>query len=344
SLRAVTPEELAAVTALVGELRGLRGSDAAGSGAERLMARLDVDAGALALQLWTRFDDGLPSDGLLRLAGRGLAVRVDGSPLPLATADLEAELERRPAGETQLRLRRLALDDGRDFELKLTGRARQLLRIDAGGRLAGGQLSLARFDAAKLLAIARALPLPEGLGERLAPLRVSGTVEAADLHWDGDASYELDLRFDGLSFARDEAPPPPPALGLPSFDKLSGRAVLGPSGGRLQLSGRRTTLAEPEVPLEVLDARVRWQLAAGDDGSVPWVDVDIDSFRFASADAAGDLSGRYSSGGKGLGSVDLEGRLSRADATRVARYLPLAIDADVRDWVARSIVAGRSND
>lgn len=369
--------DLAAATALADELRALRsggaadddsrkrdgsdsmgdGSDStgdggnrAGSGVERLLARLDVDAGAIALQLWARFDDGLPSDGLLRVAGRGLAMRVDGTPLPLSGTDLEAELARAPAGETHLRLRRLALDDGSDFELELAGRAPQRLRIGVDGRLAGGELSLARFDPAKLLAIARALPLPGALAERLAPLRVSGTVESAHLLWDGDASYELDLRFEGLSFARDEAPPPPPALGLPSFAGVSGRAVLDASGGRLQLRGRKTTLsfpglfAEPDVPLEVLDASVRWHRIAGDDGADGWIDVDIDSFRFAAADAAGELAGRYSSAGKRLGSVDLEGRLSRADATRVARYLPLAIDVDVRDWVARSIVAGRSND
>lgn len=313
-------------------------------------AGLEVTAGAGAFQLWTHFERGVPVDGLARLSGAGMAMRLDGSPVPLAAVDVEAELRRAGSGESQLRLRRFSLRDDSGFELRSAAGAQQTLRFDADGALAGGAIALERFESASLLAVVRAMPLPDAVRQRFATMRLSGSIERLGVTWERTARYAVEARFEGLSFSRGGPAPPPGWLGTPSFRNVSGSVTLDQTGGRLAIAGRKTVLsfpglfAEPDVRLEAVDARADWRMRVGPDGAPEGVVFEIDSLRFANADAAGELSGRYESGGKGIGLIDLSGRLSRADATRVARYMPLWLSAGVRGWVEGAIVAGRFDD
>ncbi len=343
--------ELPAMVSFGHELRALLGMPGE-TVASNSMTRLEIERGAATGRLWLDFERGAAVDGLLRLSARDLATELSGVPMPLVEADIEADLRRTRAGETQVRLRHLALGDGRGFELTTAQRSRSQLRFAANGGLAAASLALEPVDSARLLEIAQALPLPQDLRERLAPLRLGGVVERLGLSWEAGlpARYSLEAGFNALSFARDSPPPPAGKLGLPSFEHVSGTVALDQAGGRLTLAGRKSVIrfpglfAEPEVPFESLDARVDWSLRRGGEGALTGVDVDIESARFANADAAGEVTGRYSSGGKGDGIVAMSGRLTRANATRVARYLPLDIAADVREWVARAITEGNSED
>ncbi|MCL4748390.1 MAG: hypothetical protein KJZ83_23700, partial [Burkholderiaceae bacterium] len=93
---------------------------------------------------------------------------------------------------------------------------------------------------------------------------------------------------------------------------------------------------------DTISARARWKIER--EGGNAQVLVEIAQLQFANADAGGVVSGTYRSGGKGPGLVDLKGKLDRAEVRSVARYLPLAISAKVRDWVRDSITAGKSDD
>src|SRR6185503_15035857 len=54
---------------------------------------------------------------------------------------------------------------------------------------------------------------------------------------------------------------------------------------------------------------------------------------FANADASGNASGSYTRSGPGPGTVDVNANLTRADASRIARYLPHAhLKGDLRDF------------
>ena len=65
---------------------------------------------------------------------------------------------------------------------------------------------------------------------------------------------------------------------------------------------------------------------------------------FANRDAAGSASGSYSWSGSGRGQIDLTASATRADAGRIARYLPRGdlMGAKTREWLAASIVAGQA--
>ncbi|MCM5570648.1 TIGR02099 family protein [Burkholderiaceae bacterium FT117] len=315
--------------------------------------------GRAAAQLWARFEGGAPVDALVRLAAVDAELELDDGPLALASVNADAELRRGGDGESTLRLRRLSVDGGEGLRLETVPGEMQALRFDRDGRLLGGELVLGRFDAGRLLGLAGRLPWPEAARARLAAVRLDGNVERLAIGWEADPAdpaatpalrYRADARLDGLSFGLDAPPPARGELGLPSFRNLSGTVSLNEAGGTLAVAGRKAVLrfpgmfADPAVPLEALDARVSWRRLPADAQAPARVEVDVERVRFAAADAAGEVSGRYTSGGKGPGIVDLSGTLSRADATRVARYLPLKIPEGVRGWVARAIRAGRSDD
>ncbi|HWS75439.1 MAG TPA: YhdP family protein, partial [Quisquiliibacterium sp.] len=146
------------------------------------------------------------------------------------------------------------------------------------------------------------------------------------------------------------------------------------SGGELRVRASDATLAfpgvfaEPEIPLTSVLARASWVVGArardaagarvgeaagpapgagADPAAVPGLpplEVEVAELRFENADAAGTVSGRWRSGGKGAGVVDLAGSFERVRADRVARYLPLEIPDEIRGWVQYAIVGGRSDD
>ena len=304
----------------------------------------DVERGEAALRVWLELDDGMPLDALLKVAVVDASLRLPTGPLDLVAGDAQAVMQRERDGSLQLRVSHLALDDAEGRLVRLAPDALQRLSLDAGGRIARGEFVLDGFDAPRLLAFARQLPWPQALAARLAEIRTNGRVQRMAVAWNGPMRYSVDAEVDGLSLARDSGPTPAGSLGLPSFRNLSGTVGFNEAGGRLAATGRKAALvfpglfAEPEVPLEALDARVSWQRRASD------TVVEIERLRFAAVDAAGEMTGRYTTGGKGVGLVDFEGRLTRADATRVHRYLPLEIPASVRDWVRGAIRGGRSDD
>ena len=132
-----------------------------------------------------------------------------------------------------------------------------------------------------------------------------------------------------------------------------GEARLSMKQGELDLPG---VFAEPVLPLERLDAAVSWRIdAPTTPGAPPQVAVTVQQASFANADAQGEFKGSWTTGVRTAaasasgqsgdprypGTLDLEGLLTQADATRVARYLPLGIDAEARRYVAHAVQAGR---
>lgn len=71
----------------------------------------------------------------------------------------------------------------------------------------------------------------------------------------------------------------------------------------------------------------------------------LNKLHVANADLDATLHGSWLDQGKtAAGSADLQGNLARADMTTLHRYLPLAVSADARTWLARSILAGQIHD
>ncbi len=320
-----------------------------------------LGAGQARLRAWSDFERGSVVDALVRIEAVGVEADFDGRRVPLRALSAEARADRQPDGSTAIAFGKLRLDDDRGLSWSaIDGESRLVLGSD--GRAVAARLSLGRFDAAGLIGLATRLPLSSDLRSRIESLRVAGVVDRLAIDWAAQESpdsaggpatsrYGVDLAFEKLSLQRVEAPLRPGELKLPGFANVSGTARLTERGGKVSLHGESVLLrfpglfAEPEVPLDRLHAEANWTVGpAPEPGGASVVDVDIEAFRFAGADAAGEVGGRYRSGGKGAGIVDLRGRLDRADAARTARYLPLAIAADVRQWVGRAVLAGRSDD
>lgn len=238
--------------------------------------------------------------------------------------------------------------------MSLSASGEQRFRLAEDGWPVDGRVAVQAFDAGEALAHARTLPLAGTWRDVLERVRLEGRVASLVGRWsygsatardlrgpvpDLPADFEVAVDFEGLSLR-------PDATGSgPWFSGLSGQARLSPGAGELRIASGPARLAfpgvfpEPVIPLDTLKGEARWTFAP----DTP-VRIEIADLRFSNADAAGTLRGSYHQGGRGAGIVDLQARLTRAEANRVVRYLPTAIPDSVRDWVAGAVTAGRSDD
>jgi len=222
-----------------------------------------------------------------------------------------------------------------------------------------GSLRADRLDLAALALIANRLPLGEAVHGVLSSHAPRGLVEGIDASWQGPLEaptrYQARGRAVDLSVAAqpgeavagDERPP----VGTPGvrgatvdfdFRQDGGTATLSIAQGALELPG---VFEEPVVPIDQLSTQIQWQREAGS------IQLQMPELRFANADAEGQarLAWRTSdpatsrSGSRFPGVLDLQGRLSRADGTRVFRYLPLDIPKGTRDYVRDAVTQGRAS-
>jgi uncharacterized protein (TIGR02099 family) len=224
------------------------------------------------------------------------------------------------------------------------------LRFDAAGEPLALRLKLAPFETGEVLALLPSLrSVGTGVPAWLSQLRGSGRIEGLKLNWERGGeqpAYSLALAFSNLALGRDLADDSP----WPSFVGMSGELSVGPGGGEVHLEGERAggsfpgVFEDPLIKFDKIAGRVRWTVQAPAQGNgARALKVEIAGLRFANADAAGELNGSYRSGGKGPGLVDLTGTIERAEARSVARYLPLQVSHQVRDWLSRSLLTGRAS-
>ena len=294
------------------------------------------------LRAWAGFDRGHLQDGLARLAARDLAWR---DPAITGLSSLETELRVKRSGEGyELKMQRF--DAHEHGGLRVSALGEQLMLLDAQGAPVSGRVSVRGFDPVAALAFARRLPLEPSVLAQLKALRVDGQVTSLSARWSMAQRFDFEaaVDFEGLSVRHGGGEP---SAGLPWFENLSGEARITRDEGELRVHADRAVLgfpgifAEAALPLDGLRGEATWTIDRS--AEQPVVAVRVPQLTFSNADAAGTVSGTYHTGGRGPGVVDIEGRLERADATRVARYLPLTIPAEVRNWVATSVTAGRSD-
>lgn len=307
-----------------------------------------VSAGQGTLRAWVDMEAGQVSGAVADVALQDVRAAFARALEPLALRDVAARVgARRLADGLELSARglRFVTDDGLAWDS-----AALLLRREGEGARRRHVLEADRLDLALLARIAGRVPLAGEVRQLLATYTPQGRVEQLRAQWQGGldapARYEARGRVADLDLAGSPAPGAQPrAFGLRgargSFEltQAGGSAALTISEGDLLLPG---VFEDPRVPVQTLSAHVRWQV----DGAR--IAVQSDDLRFANADAQGQARLRWSTGeapGARLpGVLDLSGSLTRADGTRVHRYLPLAIDADARHYVRDAITAGRSAD
>ncbi|MDO8276474.1 MAG: DUF3971 domain-containing protein, partial [Serpentinimonas sp.] len=124
---------------------------------------------------------------------------------------------------------------------------------------------------------------------------------------------------------------------------------LGPSGGQAELRLENGQIDLPgvfeqaQVGLDWLQAGVQWQVSA------EGIRVAAPQVRLRNADLEAELELVWRSADPALsparsrfpGLLELQGRLLRADAARIHRYLPLNVAADARRYLRHAVVSGR---
>ncbi|MBU6270094.1 MAG: TIGR02099 family protein [Betaproteobacteria bacterium] len=303
--------------------------------------------GRADLRAWLRFQAGGQRELALKLQLAQpvwQAAAPGAAPLRLAALGLEGQAVL-AADRTRIVLDAWQLRDAAGLSLSADGPLR--LELDANHRPVRLQAAMQAFEAGPALALLRRAPWPSAWTARLATLRLDGRATALALRWQRpseeagpEGGLEAIAGFERLSGRVSE--------GGPWAENLAGEGRFTRAGLELRLDARGAVLglpgvfAEPAIGFDELQARLR--VTAVGEGAARGVELTLSEARFANADAAGSLAGRYRSGGRGLGLVDFTGQVDRADAQRVWRYLPLGIAEPVRDWVRRAVLAGRLDD
>ena len=217
----------------------------------------------------------------------------------------------------------------------------------ATGQTERGELKADQLDLAALAQIASRLPLDAAVRDRLQVYAPKGQVDTLQASWQGPLAapqkYTARGRVSRLDIAAVGAAPGVKGLDVDfDFDQQAGQARLALSAGSVDLPG---VFQEPVVAVTSLAANARWQREG------ERLAVQLDKVKFANADAEGEAQIKWEtadpakslSGALYPGVLDLQANLSRADGTKVHRYLPLVIDQAAREYVRDAVLAGQAS-
>jgi uncharacterized protein (TIGR02099 family) len=328
-----------------------------------------------AVRLWADVEDGQLVGGAADLGLDRVDVSLGKELQPLVLRSVTGRLAGQLEDQT-LEFSTTALQFDTSEGLRWPGGNLWLQHTPAKGRAAErGALRADRLDLAALALIADRLPLGDATHRVLDSYAPRGLVEHIDLSWQGSLGapdkYQARGRVSGLRVASQPAPatPPPasatpttatataaatPARAHPGTPGLSGATVdfdATQTGGTASLAIAQGTLEfpgvfeEPLIPIDRLSTQLQWKLDNGN------AQVQVAKLRFANTDAEGDAEASWRtsdpavSSGKGRfpGVLDLQGKLTRADGTRVFRYLPLDIPQHTRDYVRDAVTKGTAS-
>ncbi len=252
-----------------------------------------------------------------------------------------------------------------------------------GNRAAQTALKADRLDLAALALIAARLPLGAGSHALVDSLAPAGLVETIKASWrgpmDAPASFAATGRVSGLRVAAGPVPvvaPLPAAASLSGSSAASGAVRQPHPAGRPGISGAtidfdltdeggkaNVTISggaidfpgvfdEPRVPFDQLQTDASWKRARGD------IELQLRNLQFANADTQGEAQVSWrrgastlapnsqpaNSGVNALGTIDVQGTLSRANGARVHRYLPLVLPEPVRRYVREAVLEAAASD
>lgn len=328
-----------------------------------------------ALRIWADVDDGQIAGGTVDLALLRVDASLGKSLQPLVLRDVTGRLAGRMTPEA-VEFATTGLQFQTADGMRWPGGNLWFQQMPARGRIAErGALRADRLDLAALAMIADRLPLGDTTRKMIDGLAPRGLVERIDGSWQGSLGapekYQARGRVSGFGVAsqpaaeaavpapRSSAPPAatanaapqsPPA-GVPGirgatidFDatQAGGSAALTIANGALDFPG---VFEEPVIPVDQLSAQLAWKID-GDKSQ-----LQVSGLKFANADAEGEAQASWrtsdpatsSSRSRFPGVLDLQGKLSRADGTRVFRYLPQDIPKHTRDYVRDTVLKGSAS-
>ena len=215
--------------------------------------------------------------------------------------------------------------------------------LGAEGRVpARGELKANQLDLGALSQIANRLPFEPGLRAQLQAHAPKGLVETLHLSWQGSdgSQYAVKGVVSQLELALTANSPGVRGARVDfDFNQSGGRATLDIALGSLSVPA---IFDEPLIPVAQLSTEARWQIKG------EHIALQLPNLKFSNADAQGEAQIKWEtsdpmkSAGRGRfpGLLDLQGTLSRADGSRVYRYLPNVIERAVRDYVHDAVASG----
>ena len=246
-----------------------------------------------------------------------------------------------------------------------------VMYLGAEGRMpARGEIKADTLDLAALSQIANRLPIDAQTRATLLAYAPKGLVERIQASWQGPmgafSKYELNGRVTRLELAARAATPAAalpqkpstPAKTTPSqmsgspgirgasidFDlnQSAGKASISLDKGAVELPG---VFDEPVIPVTQFSANAKWQING------ERIAIQLPNIKFSNADAQGEAQIKWETSdpvtskarSRFPGVLDLQATLSRADGTRVHRYLPSIIHRPVREYVRDAVVAGTAS-
>jgi uncharacterized protein YhdP len=197
------------------------------------------------------------------------------------------------------------------------------------------------------------MPLPAAWKKELALLQPRGRLDNPRLSWrqSGDATtgFSLQSDFSQLALA--------PGKTRPGFTALTGRINVKEDGGDLELDSKSAVLVfpgvfqEPAISFDALTSKISWTSkhfftagsadSTGTGADAPPVEIsfNVKQLQASNTDVSFEMTGQYDWSEKDLGHADFRARIIRANPTRIARYVPLQVGADTRDWLRDALLA-----
>ena len=232
------------------------------------------------------------------------------------------------------------------------GNVRVALFGAEGRNPARSEISGDQLDLASMALIARRLPIDDAARSALAAYAPKGLLERVQASWQGDLAkaerFTAKGRVVELGISAQALPAASPGVTGATLDfdmnQVGGKATVAMQGGAIELPG---IFDEPVIALDQLAGDIQWKI----DGE--HIQLSMPGLRFGNSDMQGELQLKWQTANAPAGGVtqharfpgvlDLQGSLSRADITKVHRYLPIAIDKEVRDYFRDALTAGVAN-
>jgi uncharacterized protein (TIGR02099 family) len=316
----------------------------------------DLQSGEGAARAWFDIERGELRGATLDLALGSVDLRLQDSRERLQLAQVQGRLTaRRDAAGVALGLQGVGFTtaDGAVWppgNLSLALRQRQPTAAQPGPHpITGGDFKADRLDLALLATLSERVPLAAPLRQWLADAAPQGLVGGLSAHWEGPVDapdrYQLQAQIEGLTMAAGTADSGRPGIRGAAISLRAteggGEAQLHLDGGGLEFPG---VFDQPSIGFDRLAGQVSWRIEPDrQHGQPPRIEVKVKSLQFANADAAGDLSASWhtaTGANRWPGVLEMNGRMARAHAASVARYLPLGVGAEARHYVAGAVRGG----
>ena len=336
----------------------------------------DIRSGKGGVRAWADVNRGQISSGTFDVALTGVEAQLGQSLEPLALASVAGRFGGRKTDNSfEFSTEGLHFDTREG--LRWPGGNLALTHTAADGLTAEqNQLAADKLDLAVLAQIANRLPLGTSIHTLIASYAPRGLIENIEAKWQGPASapqtYSAKGSVTGLALASlPVAPPVRAALSgqealagshhHPGRPGVSGAAVdfdVTHAGGKASVRMAHGSLdfpgvfEDPHIPFEQLSMDAQWKQVDGK------TDLQLRNIKFSNRDAEGVAQVSWQSGGPpaarhiagsvgpdgSLGTLDLQGSLSRGDGARVHRYLPLVLPERVRYYVRDAVTQGEVSD